>query len=225
MLNDLSSGKMVSRQTMTTVPQNSRQSAQNVNHTAFQQCTSNQPAMEQSVRSTYSAPWMPSTSAGTGTIPFPPSVSCDRFFTRRRNWPPIVTVIEYSTNFTGRWESASLYRNTGCPLRKFYGYHNTSGDLISPGDNRDSDSELWAEPSTAAAPDNSNLNARRVNLSSTLYHRMMAKKLMLYKQATFNQSGDSNLVCIWTVRRNARRVERVARLNLEFDPHVGERVV
>lgn len=32
-----------------------------------------------------------------------------------------------------------------------------------------------------------------MNLSSTLYHRMMAKKLMLNKQAAFNQSGDSNL--------------------------------
>ncbi|XP_014478651.1 PREDICTED: uncharacterized protein LOC106746509 isoform X2 [Dinoponera quadriceps] len=155
-LNDLSSGKVVSRQTMAAVPQNSRQSAQNVNHTAFQQCASNQPAIEQSAKSTYSAPWMPSTSSG-------------------------------------RWESTSLYRNTGCPLRGFYGYHNTSGDLISPGDNRDSDSELWAEPSTAAASDNSNLNARKINLTSTLYHRMMAKKLMLNKQTAFNQSGDSNL--------------------------------
>ncbi|XP_012227594.1 uncharacterized protein [Linepithema humile] len=157
-LNDLSSGKVVSRQGLVTTPQTSKQSTQNVNHTTFQQCTNNQPAIEQSVKSTYSAPWMPSTSSGTG-----------------------------------RWDSATLYRNTGCPLRESYGYHNTSGDLISPGDNRDSDSELWAEPSTASVPDNSNLNARRVNLSSTLYHRMMAKKLMLNKQAAFNQSGDSNL--------------------------------
>ncbi|KMQ95589.1 pyroglutamyl-peptidase 1 [Lasius niger] len=96
-------------------------------------------------------------------------------------------------NHSGRWDSAALYRNTGCPLRESYGYHNTSGDLISPGDNRDSDSELWVEPSSTSAPDNSTLNARRVNLSSTLYHRMMAKKLMLNKQAAFNQSGDSNL--------------------------------
>lgn len=68
MLNDLSSGKVVSRQTMAVMPQNSRQSGQNVNHTTFQQCTSNQPAIEQNAKSTYSAPWMPSTSAGTGTI-------------------------------------------------------------------------------------------------------------------------------------------------------------
>ncbi|XP_011348188.1 uncharacterized protein LOC105285590 isoform X2 [Ooceraea biroi] len=159
-LNDLSSGKVVSRQALAAAtPQIAKQSAQNVNHaTTFQQCTSNQSAIEQTAKSTYSAPWMPSTSSGTG-----------------------------------RWDSAALYRNTGCPLRESYGYHNTSGDLISPGDNRDSDSELWVEPSTASVPDNSNLNARRVNLSSTLYHRMMAKKLMLNKQAAFNQSGDSNL--------------------------------
>lgn len=67
-LNDLSSGKVVSRQTMATAPQNSRQSAQNLNHTAFQQCTSNQPAIEQNAQPTYSAPWMPSTSAGNGII-------------------------------------------------------------------------------------------------------------------------------------------------------------
>jgi len=86
------------------------------------------------------------------------------------------------------------HRNINSTLRESYGCHNTSGDLISPGDNRDSDSELWVEPSSASVPDNSNLNARRVNLTSTLYHRMMAKKLMLNKQAAFNQSGDSNLV-------------------------------
>ncbi|CAL1688538.1 unnamed protein product [Lasius platythorax] len=157
-LNDLSSGKVVSRQGLLAMPQTSKQSTQNVNHTNFQQCASNQSTVEQSSKPTYSAPWMPSTSAGTG-----------------------------------RWDSAALYRNTGCPLRESYGYHNTSGDLISPGDNRDSDSELWVEPSSTSAPDNSTLNARRVNLSSTLYHRMMAKKLMLNKQAAFNQSGDSNL--------------------------------
>lgn len=85
-------------------------------------------------------------------------------------------------------------------MRESYGYHNTSGDLISPGDNRDSDSELWAESSTASLPDNSNLNARKVNLISTLYHRIMAKKLMLNKHAAFNQSGDSNLVNIFIIK-------------------------
>lgn len=111
------------------------------------------------------------------------------------------TLFYLNMNFTGRWESALLYRNSACPLREFYGYHNTSGDLISPGDNRDSDSELWAESSTISVPDNSNLN-RRVNLSSTLYHRMMAKKLMLNKQTAFNQSGDSNLVNIYIIYLN-----------------------
>lgn len=97
-------------------------------------------------------------------------------------------------NFIEKWDTAGLYRNTGCPLRESYGYHNTSGDLISPGDNRDTESELWAESSMTSVSESSNLNSGRVNLSSTLYHRMMAKKLMLNKQAAFNQSGDSNLV-------------------------------
>ena len=63
-LNDLSSGKVVSRQGLVTTPQTSKQSTQNVNHTTFQQCTNNQPIIEQSAKSTYSAPWMPSTSSG-----------------------------------------------------------------------------------------------------------------------------------------------------------------
>lgn len=65
-LNDLSSGKVVSRQGLLAIPQTSKQSTQNVNHTNFQQCANNQSTIEQSTKSTYSAPWMPSTSAGTG---------------------------------------------------------------------------------------------------------------------------------------------------------------
>lgn len=68
-LNDLSSGKVVSRQGLVTTPQTSKQSTQNnVNRTTFQQCTNNQAAIEQSVKPTYSAPWMPSTNSGTGII-------------------------------------------------------------------------------------------------------------------------------------------------------------
>ena len=94
----------------------------------------------------------------------------------------------------GRWEATSLNRSVGCPVRESYNYHNTSGDLISPGDNRDTDAELWADNATSTVAENSNFNVRKNNLSSTLYHRMMAKKLMLNKQTAFNQSGDSNLV-------------------------------
>ncbi|XP_031366926.1 uncharacterized protein LOC102671489 isoform X1 [Apis dorsata] len=158
-LNDLSSGKVVTKQGIATTSQNSKQSVQNVNNAEIQQCSSSNPYNpESSIKPNYPSPWMPSTS-----------------------------------NAIGKWETSKMYRNTRCPLRESYGYHNTSGDLISPGDNRDSDAELWVESSSASIPENSNLNSRRVNLSSTLYHRMMAKKLMLNKQAAFNQSGDSNL--------------------------------
>lgn len=164
-LNDLSSGKVVSRQGIAIVPQHNSQTGQNVSHTAIQQCSNNRSTSEQTSKQSYSSPWMPSTSSGTGC----------------------------HSNLHGRTESVGFHRNLGCPLRESYGYHNTSGDLISPGDNRDSDSELWSESSTVSIPGNSNLNSRKVNLSSTLYHRMMAKKLMLNKQTAFNQSGDSNL--------------------------------
>ncbi|CAK9805745.1 hypothetical protein ANTQUA_LOCUS4547 [Anthophora quadrimaculata] len=158
-LNDLSSGKVMAKQGIATVSQNPKQSVQNVNNTEPQPCSSsNQPALDPSIKSSYPASWMPNTSSGAG-----------------------------------KWETTGMYRSTRCPLRESYGYHNTSGDLISPGDNRDSDAELWVESSSSSVPENSSLNSRRVNLSSTLYHRMMAKKLMLNKQAAFNQSGDSNL--------------------------------
>lgn len=67
-LNDLSSGKVVSRQGLVVVPQITRQTAQHVNHTTFQQCTNNQCIVEQSAKPAYSAPWMPSTSTGTGNL-------------------------------------------------------------------------------------------------------------------------------------------------------------
>ncbi|XP_043281389.1 uncharacterized protein [Venturia canescens] len=92
-----------------------------------------------------------------------------------------------------KWEATSLNRSIGCPLRESYSYHNTSGDLISPGENRDTEAELWAENCSVSVPESANFNTRKNNLSSTLYHRMMAKKLMLNKQTTFSQSGDSNL--------------------------------
>ncbi|KAK2583152.1 hypothetical protein KPH14_009176 [Odynerus spinipes] len=164
-LNDLSSGKVVSRQGIAAAPQHTSQTGQNVSHVAIQQPCNSRSTSEQSSKQTYSSPWMPSTSSGAGC----------------------------HTNLLGRTESIGFHRTLGCPLRESYGYHNTSGDLISPGDNRDPDSELWTETSTVSIPGNSNLNSRKVNLSSTLYHRMMAKKLMLNKQTAFNQSGDSNL--------------------------------
>ncbi|XP_043256611.1 uncharacterized protein LOC122399752 [Colletes gigas] len=157
-LNDLSSGKVVSRQGIATMPQHPKQSVQNVNHAAVQPCSSSRSVPEPSIKPSYPSSWLPSTSGGTG-----------------------------------KWETARLYRSTGCPLRESYRYHDTSGDLISPGDNRDTDSESWSESSAASVSENSGLNSRRVNLHSTLYHLVMAKKLVLNKQAAFNQSGDSNL--------------------------------
>ncbi|XP_066587808.1 uncharacterized protein [Prorops nasuta] len=157
-LNDLSSGKIVSRQTNAVVPQNSKQSNPNVVHINSQPCTSSQCNEEINTRHKYPLSWLPNS-----------------------NTP------------AGRWESSRFSRSTGCPLKESYGYHSTSGDLISPSDNRDSDSELWAEASMTSSPENSNANSRKVNLSSALYHRMMAKKLMLNKQTAFNQSVDSDL--------------------------------
>ncbi|XP_012277600.1 uncharacterized protein LOC105698161 isoform X2 [Orussus abietinus] len=160
-LNDLSSGRVVSRQSLSSSTQNKQESSKDVNHETNHLGTDMESRPDEGVNQTNSLSrslWIPSTSTGIR-----------------------------------RWEATGLYRTSGCPLRESHGHHNTNGDLISPSDSRDTDAELWADSSTVSVPESSNLNSRKNNLSSTLYHRMMAKKLMLNKQAAFNQSGDSNL--------------------------------
>ncbi|CAD6205024.1 GSCOCG00003105001-RA-CDS [Cotesia congregata] len=120
------------------------------------------------------------------------SVSLDGPSTSGLNHNPVAQCLP-STSSGIRKVGASLYNHGGIPTRESHGYHNTSGDLISPGDNRDADSELWADAAAIPLPENSTVNGLKVNLSSTLWHRMMAKKLMLHKQTAFNQSGESNL--------------------------------
>ncbi|KAG8039193.1 hypothetical protein G9C98_003500 [Cotesia typhae] len=125
-------------------------------------------------------------------LEIPDSVSLDGPSTSGLNHNPVAQCLP-STSSGIRKVGASLYNHGGIPARESHGYHNTSGDLISPGDNRDADSELWADAAAIPLPENSTVNGLKVNLSSTLWHRMMAKKLMLHKQTAFNQSGESNL--------------------------------
>ncbi|KAK0084904.1 hypothetical protein PV325_006164 [Microctonus aethiopoides] len=157
-LNDLSSGKNTSRQSMSSISPQPPHKEPNVtleidNHINNKPSTSNS-----SMSQCQMTQCLPSTSAGI----------------RRLGTP-------------------SLYRSAGFPSRESHGYHNTSGDLISPGDNRDVDSELWADAGSVPMPENSSIHWLKINLSSTLWHRMMAKKLMLHKQTAFSQSGESNL--------------------------------
>lgn len=103
-----------------------------------------------------------------------------------KSWLPGTST---SVSISKKSEATGLHRSGGCPLQESYGYHNTSGDLISPVESREVDAEFWSNNASTSSSDNS----RKVNLSSTLYHRMMAKKLMLNKQTNFNQSSESNL--------------------------------
>ncbi|XP_034936158.1 uncharacterized protein [Chelonus insularis] len=156
-LNDLSSGKVVSRQSVPLSPQPSH-SKSNVNMETKSK-ENESPFGSMTTNHNQAAQCLPSTSTTTSKL-----------------------------------GSQNYYNNAGIPSRESHGYHNTSGDLISPGDNRDVDSELWADTATAVPlPENSGLQWLKVNLSSTLWHRMMAKKLMLHKQTTFSQSEESNL--------------------------------
>lgn len=66
-LNDLSSGKVVTKQGIATTSQNSKQSVQNVNNAEIQQCSSSNPHNpEPSIKPNYPSPWMPSTSNAIG---------------------------------------------------------------------------------------------------------------------------------------------------------------
>lgn len=163
-LNDLSSGRVVSRQSTTPTSPNPRQNEQNVSIEIVDNHIDK-------------------------AVPGPSNESYNNQSTIQCQ-PSTSSGIRRPGNF-------NYYRQVGLPSRESFYYHRTSGDLISPGDNRDADSELWADiNNTIPLPDNTLLNScnLKVNLSSTLYHRMMAKKLMLNKQTAFNQSGDSNLV-------------------------------
>lgn len=66
-LNDLSSGKVVSRQGIATTSQHPKQSVQNVNSAQVQQSSSSHSVPEVSTKSSYPSPWMPSTSGANGT--------------------------------------------------------------------------------------------------------------------------------------------------------------
>lgn len=65
-LNDLSSGKVVSRQGIASTSQHPKQSVQNVNHVELQQCSTSQSTPEPTVKPSYPSSWMPSTSGATG---------------------------------------------------------------------------------------------------------------------------------------------------------------
>lgn len=80
-----------------------------------------------------------------------------------------------------------------------WGYHCSSGDLCSPGDPSENSIEEWGENAAdyfSSQGDNS-IDTRKYNLRSALYHCIMAKRLVLDKQASFTDSEQYNLVSIF----------------------------
>lgn len=97
--------------------------------------------------------------------------------------------------------STIVHRAAGCwPPRDSWGHHCTSGDLCSPGEATDLECETWGD--TLVMWNASNLkiqndgglvDTRKYNLQSALYHCIMAKRLVLDKQASFS-NGDEPIV-------------------------------
>ncbi|XP_046746231.1 uncharacterized protein LOC124411243 isoform X2 [Diprion similis] len=104
------------------------------------------------------------------------------------NWMPS------TSSRIDKWEATGLHRTMLCPLQESYGHHNTNGDLISPGDSRDSDSELWTQDTTGTGgsiPESSNLDSRKESelCSERSQDLLPVEKIMLWseQEATVKQ--------------------------------------
>ncbi|XP_075215639.1 uncharacterized protein LOC142321443 [Lycorma delicatula] len=80
-------------------------------------------------------------------------------------------------------------------VRDSWGYHCSSGDLCSPGDPSENNIEGWGENAADyfKTQGENAIDTRKYNLRSALYHCIMAKRLVLDKQASFSDSDHSNL--------------------------------
>jgi hypothetical protein len=105
----------------------------------------------------------------------------------------------------GGGTSSSGVRSGGCwPPRDSWGRHCTSGDLCSPGEATDLECEtvgetlvMWNASNLRVQNEGGLVDTRKYNLHSALFHCIMAKRLVLDKQASFSPDGDeSNLVSV-----------------------------
>lgn len=98
--------------------------------------------------------------------------------------------------------STIVQRSAGFwPRRDSWGHHCTSGDLCSPGEASDLENETWGETlmmwnsSNARVLNEGTLvDTRKHTLHSALYHCIMAKRLVLDKQASLSDGDESNTV-------------------------------
>jgi hypothetical protein len=98
--------------------------------------------------------------------------------------------------------STVVHRSAGCwPCRDSWGHHCTSGDLCSPGEASDLENETWGETllmwnSSNARMQNEGalVDTRKHTVHSALYHCIMAKRLVLDKQASLSDGDESNTV-------------------------------
>ena len=108
----------------------------------------------------------------------------------------------------GGGTSSTIVRSAGCwPPRDSWGRHCTSGDLCSPGEATDLECEtlgetlvMWNASNLRVQNEGGMVDTRKYNLHSALYHCIMAKRLVMDKQASFSSDGDeSNLVSVLDV--------------------------
>jgi hypothetical protein len=98
--------------------------------------------------------------------------------------------------------STSVHRPAGCwPARDSWGHHCTSGDLCSPGETTDLECEtygdalvMWNAGNLRVQNERGMVDTQKYNLHSALYHCIMAKRLVLDKQASFSSDGDVSSV-------------------------------
>ncbi|XP_069672940.1 uncharacterized protein [Periplaneta americana] len=79
--------------------------------------------------------------------------------------------------------------------RDSWGHHSTSGDLCSPGEASEMDCDTWGETLVMWNAGNLRVQSEggKYNLHSALYHCIMAKRLVLDKQASLPEGDESNV--------------------------------
>lgn len=110
-------------------------------------------------------------------------------------------------NVVAGTSSTIVHRSAGCwPCRDSWGHHCTSGDLWPPGEASDLDNESWGETLMMWSSSNARMqiegalvDSRKRTLHSALYHCIMAKRLVLDKQASLPDGDESNAVSVLCV--------------------------
>ncbi|GFG30302.1 hypothetical protein Cfor_01534 [Coptotermes formosanus] len=97
----------------------------------------------------------------------------------------------------GGGTSSTTVRSVCWPPRDSWGRHCTGGDLCSPGETTDMECEtlgetlvMWNASNLRVQNEGGVVDTRKYNPHAALYHCIMAKRLLMDKQASFSSDGD-----------------------------------